>query len=158
MLNQKKLTQAIRNIIVEMGEAIEIPENTVHYILTILVIKGFNETIASFGEDSCKLIIAKELENVCEKLLYQSAVEHVIALGLSEFFTTNNTTIGKAVRLYADFHHINGSIDVVLNHVIIGIVEPVIEKNQQMSLREAIISVSQNDTNKLSKNYYNKRH
>ncbi len=141
MTVQQELKTAINEIIIEMGDTFDSHDNILHFIIDTLEYKGFSDSIDEVGEEKTIDIIIKELKLICNDLEYQSSIESVIANGLSEYFITPNTNIAEAARLYADRYKITGNFDEVINHVVSGMVEPVLKSNKGMTIREAILLI-----------------
>ncbi|MFV1982713.1 MAG: hypothetical protein ACC657_04170 [Thiohalomonadales bacterium] len=139
MSTEKKLINAINTIILEMGDTFESHDNILNFIIDTLENKGFSNSIDDIGNEKTIEMIIYELKLVCNDLEYQSALESVIAIGLKEFFVTPKTTIAEAARLYATHFNHTGNFDEIINNVVTSMVEPILRKSKQLTIREAII-------------------
>jgi hypothetical protein len=144
MTLQLELKKAINTIIIKMGDSFETHNNILHFIIDTLEEQGYSDLIDELGRDGTVNIIINELKLVCNDIEYQSSIESVIANGLSDYFTTPKTTIAEAAKLYAENYNITGNFDVVINHIVTEMVEPILMEHKSMTIREAILLIGRN--------------
>jgi len=150
MSSQIELRNAIKRIINSMRINFDISENIIQNISDKLVAKGYKKQIEVLGNALIMELIADELDLLCDDLIYQISIERVVSFGLKDHYRNSNYSFDDAANNYAKCNLIDGDIDEILSQVVTNIVTPVMKQNPDMTRREAIILIGQNNSSKVS--------
>jgi len=144
MTLQDELRESIKKVIDVMRNDLDVPDNTIEYILNQLEQQGHKEQIELIGTELTMDIIANELNSLCDDLIYQISIEQVVSIGLKGFFSNNSTTVNEAAKYYAQSYMIEGNMGEILSHIVTSVVNPLLKVNPMMTRREAILFIGQN--------------